>query len=283
MVRYDDFRALLKDRYQDLKNRDPKFSHRYFCHKAGYGSSSAFSDVLSGRRKLGKAAALRLAKALHLSRDEEEYFLDLVDFNQAGTLEEKNLYYAKLLALKGAHLDVLSPEKYEYFSKWYHAAIRELLYFHPCKGDFRELGRRLSPPVPAAQVKKAVLLMERLGLLAKDGQGRYRQTSKLVSTHDAAGSLLVENFQAATMQLAREALDRHAPAVRDISTVTATLSEGSLERVKAAIKALRQTVLSLAEQDESVDRVYQLNIQLFPLSRVHGPGKDEASGEDEHA
>ena len=272
--RFDDFRKLLKDRYQDLKARDAKFSHRYFCRKAGYGSSSAFADVLAGRRRLGKAAALRLAQALQFNRGEEEYFLCLVDFNQAGTLEEKNLYYAKLLGLKGTDIDVLSPEKYAYFANWYHAALRELLYFHPCTGDFRELGRRLTPPVPAAKVKRAVLLMEKLGLLVKDAQGRYRQTSKLISSDDAGGSLHVENFQADTLKLAREALDRHKASTRDISTVTATLSEESLEKVKAAIKELRRTVLTLAEQDEKVDRVYQLNLQLFPLSRIEARRKE---------
>jgi len=267
LLRYDDFKKLLKDRYERLKLQDPKFSHRYFCTKAGYGSSSAFSDVLSGRRKLAKAAALRLAKALQFSRGEEEFFLHLVDFNQADSLEEKNLHYTQLLALKGIRVEILSPEKYEYFSQWYHAALRELLYFHSCDGDFAALGRRLNPAVPAAKVRKAVLLMERLGLLAKDASGKYRQTSKLISTDDTGSSLHVENFQAATIQLAREALDRHPRQARDISTVTATLSERSLEKVKAAIKTLRQTVLTLAEQDEEVDRVYQLNIQLFPLSR----------------
>lgn len=271
---YDDFRKLLKDRYQALKDGDPKFSHRYFCRKAGYGSSSAFADVLAGRRKLGKAAALRLAQALQLNRGEEEYFLCLVDFNQAGTLEEKNLHYARLLSLKGTRIDVLSPDKYAYFSAWYHAALRELLYFHPCSGDFRELGRRLNPPVPAAKAKKAVLLMEKLGLLARDAQGRYRQTSKLISTDDAGGSLHVENFQAETLKLAREALDRHPPSVRDISTITATLSRDSVDRVKAALKELRRLVLTLAEQDEKVDRVYQLNLQLFPLSRIEARRKE---------
>ncbi len=266
--RYDDFKKLIKDRYEQLKEKDPKFSHRYFCTKAGYGSSSAFSDVLTGRRKLAKASALRLAKALQFSRSEEEFLLRLMDFNQAESLEEKNLHYAELLALKGVRVEILSREKYEYFSHWYYAAIRELLYFHSCTGDFHELGRRLNPAVPATKVRKAVILMEKLGILEKDAQGRYRQTNKLISTDDLGSSMHVDNFKSTTMQLAREALDRHPRETRDISTITATLSAQSLEKVKAAIKVLRQTVLTLAEQDENVDRVCQLNIQFFPLSRI---------------
>lgn len=265
--RYLDFKELLKDRYQQLRESDSKFSHRYLSRMGGYGSASGFSDVLTGRRKLSKASALRLAKALQFTKAEEDYFLCLVDFNQAESLEEKNLHYAKLLNQKIIRIDILSPDKYEYFSKWHHAAIRELLYFHPFTGDYKELGRKLNPAVPAAEIKKSVQLLVRLGLLAKDEQGRYRQTSKLISTEDAVTSLHVDNFKASMMKLAIESLDRHSPSVRNISTVTATLSAASLAKAKLAIQTLRQTLMTLAEQDEKVDRVYQLNIQLFPLSR----------------
>jgi uncharacterized protein (TIGR02147 family) len=70
------------------------------------------------------------------------------------------------------------------------------------------------------------------------------------------------------MRLAIDALDRHPRETRDISTLTATLSAESVEKAKAAVRSLRQYLLGLAEQDEAVDRVYQLNVQLFPMTRI---------------
>ncbi len=264
---YMDFRTFLKDCYEDRKRQNPKFSHRYFCKKAGYGSSSAFADILAGRRSLSSTAALRLSRALELNKDEEEYLLHLVSFNQAGSLELKNLHYAKLLAMSKIQLNVISADKYEYFSQWYHAALRELLYFTDFKEDYKSLGRKLNPSVPTAQVKKAIGLLEKLGMIAKDAQGYYRQTANLISSDDLGESLHVENFQTATMKLAMESLDRHAKDARDISTLTATLSAESVEKVRAALKTLRKCVLTLAEQDKNVDRVIQLNIQMFPLTQ----------------
>jgi uncharacterized protein (TIGR02147 family) len=264
---YVDFRKYLKDCYEARKSVNPKFSHRFFGKKAGYGSSSYFADVLSGRRSLTATGALRLSRALELAKEEEEYFLQLVNFNQAASLELKNLYYGKLLSRSRIAPDILSRDKYEYFSKWYHAALRELLYFEPCKDDFKALGRKLNPVVPAPQVKKAVALLEKLGMIARDADGFYRQTVALVSTDDLGASLHVENFQTETMKLGIEALERHPAADRDISTLTATLSQESLDKVKVALKELRKCVMVLAEQDQKVDRVVQLNIQLFPLTR----------------
>ncbi len=91
---YTDFRQFLRDCYDFQKKRDPKFSHRYFCKKAGYGSSSAFADILKGRRNLSAPAALRLARAFELGKSDEDYLLHLVQFNQAESLEVKNLHYA---------------------------------------------------------------------------------------------------------------------------------------------------------------------------------------------
>ncbi len=268
ITRYTDFRKFLKDCYDAMKKHDPKFSHRYFCKKAGYSSSSAFSNILSGQRSLSAPAALRLARAFELGKEGEEYLLQLVNFNQAGSLELKNLHYAKMLSLSRISPDILSPDKYAYFSKWYHAAIRELLFYIRFKEDYKALGQMLDPSVPAAQVKKAVVLLEKLGMITRDVHGYYKQTVQLLTADSMGETLHIENFQAETMKLAMESLDRHAKEIRDMSTLTATLSADSVEKVKVAIKALRQCVLTLAEKDQQVDRVMQLNIQLFPLTRV---------------
>jgi uncharacterized protein (TIGR02147 family) len=264
---YTDYRRFLKDCYDFRKKSDPKFSHRYFCKKAGYGSSSAFGDILKGRRNLSATAALRLARALELGRSDEEYLLQLVQFNQAGSLDVKNLHYARMMSLTRISLDVISPDKYAYFSKWYHAALRELIFYTPFRDDFKALGRKLDPTVPAVQVKQAIALLEKLGMIERDADGYYRQTSALLTADSLGGEMHVENFQAETMRLALESLSRHPPASREMSTLTATLSAGSVEKAKEAIRALRQCILAMAEKDAHVDRVMQLNIQLFPLTR----------------
>jgi uncharacterized protein (TIGR02147 family) len=265
---YTDYRKFLRDCYDFRKKSDPKFSHRYFCHKAGYGSSSAFGDILKGRRNLSAPAALRLARAFELGRTDEEYLLQLVQFNQAGSLEVKNLHYARMMSLARINIDAISPDKYAYFSKWYHAALRELIFYTPCKDDYKALGRMLDPSIPAAQVKQSIALLEKLGMIERDADGYYRQTSALLTADSLGGAMHVENFQAETMRLALESLSRHPPALREMSTLTATLSAASVDKAKEAIKALRQCILALAEKDEHVDRVMQLNIQLFPLTRA---------------
>jgi uncharacterized protein (TIGR02147 family) len=265
---YTDFRAYLKDCYAVRKAEDSKFSHRYFAKKAGHGSSSFFTDIIQGRRQLTTTAALKLAKTLELERHDQEHFLHLVEFNQAPSLEEKNLHYGKLMARGRVKPDILSPDKYAYFAKWYHAALRELLYYFPFRGDFKMLGRQLQPSVPAPKVKAAIQLLEKLGLIRRDDHGVYRQTSALLSTDEMGASMHVENFQVETMRLGIEALERHSDENRDISTLTATLSHESVEKVKHILKETRMKIMAIAEADDKVDRVMQINFQLFPLTKT---------------
>jgi uncharacterized protein (TIGR02147 family) len=84
----------------------------------------------------------------------------------------------------------------------------------------------------------------------------------------------VANYQIACMDLAKEAIDRHEPGHRDMSTLTLSLSKPAFEAIKEEIIAFRKKLLSLEKQFSNADRVYQLNTHFFPLSKI--PGKVKA-------
>jgi uncharacterized protein (TIGR02147 family) len=73
-------------------------------------------------------------------------------------------------------------------------------------------------------------------------------------------------FQKQVIRLGLDALERFAPAERDISTVTIAVAPGDLEEIKRVTSEYRRTIMQIASESEAGSRVYQLNIQLFPLS-----------------
>lgn len=66
-------------------------------------------------------------------------------------------------------------------------------------------------------------------------------------------------------ELGVEAIERFPKNQRDISTLTVSLSAESLERIKALIKSVRDNILE--EAKTGGDRVYQINFQVFPVSK----------------
>lgn len=263
---YTDFRKYLADFYRDLKAKDPKYSHRYISLKMGYGSAGFFADLIAGRKNLTGPLILKMSRFLELKKEAEEYFINLVLFNQATTMDEKNRYYEKLMGVTRIDVKILEADKFRYFSQWYFTAVRELLSFFPFRGDFRALGKMLDPPISQAQAKQAVQLLIDTGLIRMDGEGCYRPTEALISTGEGFSSLNVANFQRAFLELAREGLDRHPSDERDYSTLTLPLAAEDLPRARLAIAKLRSYLMALSEKSRTPQRVYQFNFQAFPLT-----------------
>jgi uncharacterized protein (TIGR02147 family) len=69
------------------------------------------------------------------------------------------------------------------------------------------------------------------------------------------------------MRLAIESLHRHEPEKRNISTVTITIAEHNLDRINEIIAQFRESLLQMARDEQHADKVYQLNVQLFPLTQ----------------
>jgi uncharacterized protein (TIGR02147 family) len=68
--------------------------------------------------------------------------------------------------------------------------------------------------------------------------------------------------------LAKEALERFPKQLRDSSTLTLGLSkEGYLAAVEK-IAALRKDLLDIARFDRQIDRVIQVNLHAFPLTKI---------------
>jgi uncharacterized protein (TIGR02147 family) len=272
---YVDYRKFLKDYYEEQKARDPKFSHRYFTMKVGFSSSGYFSDVLAGKKNLSGAFMLKFAKALKLSREEEEYFVNLVSFNQAKTLEEKNRHYEKMMTTGKVKVDILERDKHEYFSHPRYAAVREALHYLTVTDDYKALGKALEPPVSPKEAKRAIDLLESLGLIAKDQAGAWRPTSaNLRILGDASEALALANYHKSTSELAIRALDVFSPDHRGFSSLTLPLTEEKIRKARAAIKNLRMYLLALGENGTKADRVYQFNFQLFPLTRIEKAEED---------
>jgi uncharacterized protein (TIGR02147 family) len=272
---YLDYRLYLRDYYADQKQRNPQYSHRLFAQKAKLTSSGYFSEVLAGKRNLTAATMLRFARAMRLSASDQGYFECLVAFNQAKTVEERNHHYGKLLSLRGTLIDIVGQERYEFYRCWYYAAVREMLNYLPLAGrreeEFVSLGQKLEPAISAAQAKRAVKVLLRLGFIVRDKEGMLRQAAPFISTgirgDNAPTALDIDNFQLSMLDLARRAIDRLPRSRRDLSTLTLTLSADGLAAAHAEIAALRKRLLALAEKDSSADRVQQFGFQSFPLSK----------------
>ncbi len=265
---YTDYRAFLRDHFAASKRAKPFYSHRYFARHAGFASSNFLKLVMDGQRNVGPSALEGLVKALKLSADDASFFRDLVTLDQAETLADRNRAFDRVAAnrrFRAARR--LEGPLFEYLRHWYYPAVRELAARADFQADPKWIARRILPPIAAREAKAALATLEQLGLLVADGSGRLVRGEPSLTTGHEVRSVVIPAYHRQMIERAGNAVDAVPPEQRDVSALTVCVREGTLPDLKARIRRFREEMLELCDRETDPERVYQLNIQLFPLSQ----------------
>lgn len=267
ILEYLDYRVFLRDFYEAQKKEYSYFSYRYISGKVGM-DAGYMVKILQGKLHVPEKYIDAVCALCKFSAKENDYFRTLISFNKAKSENQIRIHFEKLMSFKSPGKQQLQKFQYEYYRKWYYTAIRSLIGIVSFSGDNESLSRMLTPQIGQREVKNAVELLEKLGLIKKDPAGIYALTDKFVTTGESWRSLVVKDFQRETIRLAAESLDRHKKEDRDISTVTVAINKKNIDELKVKITEFRNEILKLAESSINPDSVFQLNVQLFPLAQA---------------
>jgi uncharacterized protein (TIGR02147 family) len=263
---YIDYRKLLKDLYEDRKKEFPFFSYRYIAQKVGFSSAGFFINVVQRKRNISSEFIFKFAQVFKLKRAETEYFELLVFFDQAKDHDQKKYYFEKILSSKKSKIKVTDARHYEFYSKWYYTAVREVLNFYKFSGNFVELAKTVSPAITPAEAKKAVSLLEDMGFIKRTERGSYQLVDDIITTGYEAKSLAINNYLISTTELARQAIDRYPRDRRNMSTLTFSCSAAGFAQIEDRLKRFRREILEIVRSDKDIDRVYHMNFHVFPMS-----------------
>lgn len=267
IFQYTNFRSFLKDYYEEKKASEG-YTYRDFSKSAGMNSSSWLLHLIKGTKNLSDGSILKVTKTLGLTESEAEYFEVLVHFTQAKDNDTRDYFYRKMLACKkNLNIAQLSEDQYDYYNKWYHPVIRSLVSKVKFGDNYKLLGSRLIPQISPSEAKASVALLIRLGLIKKDDSGNWVQAEPIVSTGDEVISLNVVNYHKQVSRLAEDAFDRSVREERDISALTLGISTEAFNRIKVRIQSFRKEIMEIARESDNPDRVFQMNLQFFPVSK----------------
>ncbi|OGJ88315.1 MAG: hypothetical protein A2268_05395 [Candidatus Raymondbacteria bacterium RifOxyA12_full_50_37] len=265
---YSDYRAFLKDLFAEKKRLNPSFSYRVFNRLAGIRSPSLFMEVVKGKRNLSRKALSAFARAFGLKPAETRFFTLLVKFTQAKDLSEKQAYLEQMRGLTpNVDRKIVPASHYDYYSCWYNPIIRELACTLDWKGDYLTLAKAVHPPITKGQAHQSMDILVRLGFLAKQKNGSYIQTNPSITTGPEVVSLGVRKMNTEFAKLGVQAIDRFLPLERDVSSMTLGISEKGFGLLKREIQEFKRRVAFIVDDDKESDRVFNMNIQLFPVSR----------------
>jgi uncharacterized protein (TIGR02147 family) len=270
VLHYSNYRTYLQDFYDFKKAEQPIFSHRYFAQKAGLTSPNYLKLVMDGKRNLTKKSLVKFMAALGLKGKRAEFFENLVFFNQAESLPERNLYYANILRVRAkAGIRKMDEAQFQLFSDWRHIVVRELAAAKGFRPDARWIAKKLGGSITEKEAEDSLKLLATLGLLKRTANG-FAQADSNITTSDEVRSLLVKNYHRQMIQMAAAALDDLPAARRDISSITIPIHPKDFPKLKEQIQLMRKELLNLGAEAGAGEEVVQVNIQLFPLTGLAG-------------
>lgn len=266
---YVDYRKFLSDYYAAAKENSRVFSYRYLARRAGFSSPNFIKLVMDGKRNLGDESIESVAKAFDLDEDEARFFAALVEFDQAATADQQNEAFEAIAASRRFRsARRIDHGMFEYLSHWYYPAIREMAAREDFTDDPEWIAEQLWPRVSRKKVERALELLFDYELLVRQEDGSVSRGEPTLTTGHEVNSLAIGNFHRQMMERAADSIVNVDRELRDISGQTVCIPSTMVATMKERIHEFRESMLELCDSKDSPTEVYQLNVQLFPLTRA---------------
>lgn len=263
-------RDYLRAVYVAIKAEAEAYSYLQFAVDLGFPRCNVIRLIIIGERPLTSKTGDRIAKALELHGSDRRYWTTLVKYGNARLPAERDGLFRLLMSYKTQSQPTeLDPLQAEYFSEWYHPVIREMTALTDFNGDPQWIKARLNFPLRLEQIKRSMDILVDLKVITLDPTtGRYHRSTELIVTEAEIDSMAIVRYHQKMIEVGREAITTVPESQRDVRAVTVTLSQAALPILKGKIEELVLQVAAMEELQKSGDLVVQVNVQMFPFTKV---------------
>lgn len=267
---YTDVQSFVSDFIRYLQIHDPRFSFRRLAKRAGFGSPNYFQNLLKGEKKITERGVDQLAKGFSLKSEETLYLRLLILFRDAETSEARADLQKRLRELQSLQsVDKIQRTRFEYYNKWYIPVIREMIASGSFPQDCEEASQRIFPRVDALDIKYGLCILESLGFVRYEDPAGWVSEATHLKTELETASLIVRKFHQEMLQLATKSIDQIPSHERHVSSLTMSVSKKRYNELVQYIASVKAEIAKRFADVQLEDaEVYQLNLQLFPLTRT---------------
>lgn len=260
------YRQVLQQEFANRVSRNSRYSMRAFAKSLGT-DIGAFSQILSGNRRLSYKKACEFLESLNIDPEGRENFLSSLAEEHINTGNKniskelkKIIRYSK--NSKNTLRKDLSIETYRVIADWYHFAIMELSLADNFSEDPRWISQSLG--ISIAQAKLAVERLVELGLMEKR-QGKLKKSQvKLISKDRHITNGALKNRIKQVLNKSLEAVDNIDISERHHATMTVPIAKSKLPEAKKKIDQFLSELADFLEEDKK-EEVYEIHLGMFSL------------------
>lgn len=267
VLEYTNYHQYIADYYAEKKAKSA-FSWQTLTRAAGFSSPVFLKYVSEGRSNLSEETAYQVASAMGLAEYEQEYFAEMVKYDQAKTDDEKKAAFNRMLAIADVHkVRIIEGDSFRYFDSWKNPVLRELAPSMPGAKPLA-LARACRPKVTAAEVSESLNFLLKANLLQKDKDGNYQQTETGVSTGPMEVTpVAVRGMHRQMGEFALDAIEGVPQNERHFSGLTLGIAREAYDEIVQEIAEFRKRIIAIATRSNTTDEVYRLNVQFFPMTK----------------
>jgi uncharacterized protein (TIGR02147 family) len=273
---YTDFRQYLKDVYEFRRETESTglraYSYSAFSAAADIRSPNYLKLIIEGRRNLSDDMISRFARALRLNKLETEEFRVLVHYGQATEPIQRNQFLKELADLRAERAfasGAISEQAWEKIPGWMGWVIFAMTDQAGVQFDPEELYKLIRAKTSPDDVKGALRKLMQEGHLVGESASQMAKGRDLIESPQDLPVAMIRKLQAELIYLGIESLFRDSPKEREFGAMTMAMTQEEFDHVRFELRQLRKRLqkdLMVRRQSSKGDRVYQLNIQLFPVT-----------------
>lgn len=275
---YMDYRIYLADFYRAKKDQTKMtlrpYSYAIFSAAADIKSPNYLKMIIEGKRNLSEDMISKFARACGFSKAQAHEFKLLVSFNQCEDPADRN-YALKILSEyrveQKLKLGQLDRKVFEKVPNWVGWIIYAMIDQAEVTFQISELRELLRGKASENEIQQALDNLINSGELVRDEVTGEIKKGKPSEVPDEIPSALVRKLQMQLMYLGLESLYQDQAIEREFGSLTLALTEKEFEEIKFKLRQLRKSLHkdnSIARMNSKGERVYQLNLQLFPVSNA---------------
>jgi uncharacterized protein (TIGR02147 family) len=278
LFQYHDYNSLISDWFlwkKDLaKAQGSKFTLRHFADLTGFKSVSYVQEIMRGTKKLFGGSSDAFAKAICQSPSEVEYFKALIVFQNESGLSKAEAWQVMHQIAMAHNTQALDYKAYALLESWEIPVLREILPLCGEQIDAARIAKILTPEVDPTVVNRALRILKDNNLLKRE-DNQWVLSEPVVHASHVGYQEAVSNYQKKILDLAAHALYEQPNTDWRFGTLTVGISEAGAEELKALVEHFYQEVIRISAKHPKVERVYQLGLQIFPvtqsLQNLHKP------------
>ncbi len=253
---------VIREALSKRQRSNPAYSLRAYSRDIGMDSST-LSQVLNGKRSIPAKNCEAVTKTLRLSPIQKLKFLE--------SISKKRTLLDSISIAKREDQFLLNESHYRVIAEWEHYTALAFADLKDAVINIKTLSERLG--ITALRAESVVQNLLNCGLLRETKSGTYEKTHESLQTTEDVASPALREAHLEALELGKQKLESIDLELRDYSSICFAADPDQLPEIKMMIREFRKKVYALTKAGKKKREIYQLALQLYPLTKKKALGK----------